>query len=202
MKKLPLVAMLEASFLAALAFIFDLLPSIKLSPAISISFAMVPIFILAFRWGVKVSFVAGFLWGLLQVALGDAAGQILTPLQGFIEFFIAFAFIGVAGIFRKPIKSSMEKRNTLVALLLIIVATFVGSAARYFWHFIAGFIFWAEYAPEDMNPVLFSFTVNGVTMLGAATFCSIILAILIKSAPSIILQGGSSSFPKSKKVDS
>lgn len=196
MKKISLVAMLEASFLAALAFIFDLLPSIQLTASISISFAMVPIFILAFRWGVKVSFIAGFLWGLLQVALGDAAGQFLTPLQGFIEFFIAFAFIGVAGFFQKPIKNQLEKRHSFKAYALIVAATFVGSAARYFWHFIAGFIFWAEYAPKSMNPVLFSFIVNGATMLASATLCSIVLVILIKSAPRIILQGGPSTHPK------
>ena len=53
MKNFKLVAMIEAAFFAAFAFILDLLPSIQLAPWISISFAMVPIFIVAFRWGVK-----------------------------------------------------------------------------------------------------------------------------------------------------
>lgn len=63
MKKIGLIALIEAAFFAAMALVLDLLPSLQLSPSISISFAMVPIFIIAFRWGFKVSFISGFLWG-------------------------------------------------------------------------------------------------------------------------------------------
>ncbi|WP_053220070.1 energy-coupled thiamine transporter ThiT [Virgibacillus senegalensis] len=200
MKKLGLVALIEASFFAALAFIFDLLPSIRLSPSISISFAMVPIFLLAFRWGFKVSALAGFIWGLLQVALGDAAGSILTPLQGFIEYFVAFAFTGFAGFFYKPVQAAFRKGKKTSALFLVIMAVFVGSVARYFWHFIAGFIFWGEYAPEGMNPVWFSLVANGVTALGAAVLCSILLVLVLSSAPALILRKTTAPVPSSKQA--
>ncbi|MFB1049974.1 energy-coupled thiamine transporter ThiT [Paraliobacillus sp. JSM ZJ581] len=186
MKKLGLLALIEISIFGALAFLFDLIPSIKLSSSISISFAMIPIFILAFRWGIKVSLLAGFLWGLLQIVLGDA--YILTPVQAFIEYFIAFAFIGFAGLFYPVIQKSLRSSNKTKTAVWIIVATFVGSLARYFWHFVAGFIFWGEYAPEDMNVVLFSFLTNGVTMLGAFVFCSILLVLLISTSPRLIIR--------------
>jgi hypothetical protein len=102
MKNLKLVAMIGAAFFAAFAFILDLLPSIQLAPWMSISFAMVPIFILAFRWGVKVGLLSGFLWGLLQVVLGNA--YYLAPIQFLIEYFLAFAFVGCAGLFTKRFK--------------------------------------------------------------------------------------------------
>ncbi|MFE8699591.1 energy-coupled thiamine transporter ThiT [Cytobacillus sp. FJAT-54145] len=184
MKKIGLLAMIEAAFFAAFALILDLLPSIKLSPAISISIAMVPIFILAFRWGYKVALLSGFLWGLLQVAVGDI--YFLTPIQFAIEYFIAFAFVGFAGLFYKIIHSYLQKGDKKTAMVWIVVATFVGSLARYFWHFVAGFIFWGEYAPEGMSPVLYSLVVNGGTMLGAAILCSIVVVLLISSAPRLL----------------
>jgi thiamine transporter len=188
MKKISLTALIEASFFAAFALILDLLPSIKLTPFVSISAAMVPIFILAFRWGFKVSFISGFLWGLLQVATGDI--YFLTVIQFLIEYFIAFAFIGFAGLFYPAIQRNIQNHSKGKAILWIVVAIFVGSFARYVWHFIAGVIFWGSYAPEGMSPVLYSLIVNGGTMLGAALLCSIVLALLISSAPRLILRKG------------
>lgn len=185
-KNITLVALIEASIFASLAFILDLLPSIRLSPSISISFAMVPILILAFRWGVRVSLISGFIWGVLQIVLGDA--YILTPLQAFIEYFMAFAFVGFAGLFYKVIQSNVKIGKKKKALFWIVMATLVGSTARYFWHFVAGFIFWGEYAPEDMNVVLFSFITNGITMLGAFTLCAILLVFLIGTSPRLIVR--------------
>ncbi|XXM74371.1 energy-coupled thiamine transporter ThiT [Lysinibacillus sphaericus] len=187
MKSLRLVVMIEAALMAAFALILDLLPSIDISPSISISFSMVPIFILAFRRGVKASLLAGFVWGVLQVALGNA--WIVTPVQMFIEYFVAFTFVGFAGLFLKHIQQSLRSENKSRLYTWIVVATVVGSAARYFWHFIAGFIFFKEYAPEGMSPVLFSLFANGVTMLGSALLCSIVLVLLIATAPRLISQG-------------
>lgn len=186
MKKLSLTAMIEASFFAAFAIILDFLPSIKLSPSISISAAMIPIFILAFRWGFKVSFIAGLLWGILQIAMGDA--WIATPLQAFIEYFVAFACIGFAGLFFRPIQNQLRSGNKKKALGWVVLAVFAGSLARYFWHFIAGVLFFGSYAPEGMSPVLFSFLANGATMLGAAILCSILAVLIISSAPRLIIR--------------
>lgn len=186
MKKLSLVAMMEIAIFAAFAFVLDLLPSIKLSPSISISFAMVPIFIIAFRWGVKASFISGLLWGLLQVVLGDA--WIATPVQAFIEYFVAFACVGFAGLFAPIIQKHFQHQQKAKGIAWVVVATFVGSFARYFWHFIAGFIFFKEYAPEGMSPVLFSLVANGTTMLGAFFFCSIVLGLLLSVSSKLIIQ--------------
>lgn len=178
--------MIEASFFAAFAIILDLLPSIKLSPSISISVAMIPIFILAFRRGFKVSFIAGLLWGILQIAMGDA--WIATPLQAFIEYFVAFACIGFAGLFYRVIQNQLRTGSRKKALGWVVVAVFIGSFARYFWHFIAGVLFFGSYAPKGMSPVLFSFLANGATMLGAAILCSIAAVFIISSAPRLIIQ--------------
>lgn len=188
MKNLSLVALIEASFFAVFAIILDLLPSIKLSPSISISVAMVPIFILAFRRGFKVSLLSGFLWGILQIAMGDA--WIATPVQGFIEYFIAFACIGFAGLFYPVIQKNLQDGHKKNVFGWAVLGVFVGSLARYFWHFIAGAIFFAEYAPKGMSPILFSFAANGVTMLGSAILCSIVVVLLVSASSRIITVKG------------
>lgn len=111
MRNTNLQAMIESAILAAFALIIDILPlSIKLPTGGSISFAMIPIFIIAYRWGFKRAFLGGLIWGLLQIVVGDA--YILTPVQAFIEYFIAFAFIGFAGLFYRPIQKALASDNS------------------------------------------------------------------------------------------
>lgn len=178
--------MIEAAFFAAIAMVLDLLPSITIAPAVTISFSMVPIFIMAFRWGFKVSFLSGFLWGLLQLTTGNF--YFLSIIQFLIEYFIAFAFIGFAGFFHPVIQKALKQGSKLAVSIWIVVAVFVGSLARYFWHFIAGVVFWGDYAPEGMSPVMYSFAMNGLAMLGAAVLCSIVLVILISASSRLIMK--------------
>ncbi|MGD6966290.1 energy-coupled thiamine transporter ThiT [Rossellomorea vietnamensis] len=184
MSKMRLTPMIEAAVFAALAVILDLLPSIRLSPAISISFAMVPVFIVAFRWGLRAGLISGFLWGLLQVVLGDI--YFLTPLQFAIEYFVAFTFVGFAGLLYRPIQTSLKNGNRKQLLMWAILGVIAGSLARYFWHFVAGFIFWGEYAPEGQSAVMYSLIANGTTVLGAIAFCSIVIALLAGSLPRLL----------------
>ncbi|OHX29245.1 hypothetical protein BWGOE5_48080 [Bacillus mycoides] len=110
MRNTNLQAMIESAILAAFAMIIDILPlSLKLPTGGSISFAMIPIFIIAYRWGFKMASLGGLIWGLLQIVVGDA--YILTPIQAFIEYFVAFAFIGFAGLFHRPIQKALASDN-------------------------------------------------------------------------------------------
>ncbi|RGO15214.1 energy-coupled thiamine transporter ThiT [Bacillus cereus] len=204
MRNTNLQAMIESAILAAFAMVIDILPlSIKLPTGGSISFAMIPIFIIAYRWGFKSAFLGGLVWGLLQIVVGDA--YILTPVQAFIEYFIAFAFIGFAGLFYRPIqkalltsnennleqsslgsrkdKPSSKQNEGKKVLAYIILATFIGSFACYFCHFIAGIIFWGQYAPKGQSAVLYSLIVNGSTMIGSYILCTVLLIFLFLTSP-------------------
>ncbi|HLR65609.1 energy-coupled thiamine transporter ThiT [Virgibacillus alimentarius] len=184
-KKLGLQAMIEVSIFAALAMLLDLLPSIKIIPSISISLSMIPIFIVAFRWGFLAAIISGFLWGILQVTLGDA--WILTPTQAFIEYFIAFTFVGFSGLFARLVKENLKENLKGRALFWVVIAIFVGSIARYFWHFVAGVIFFKSYAIEaGKSPFIFSLITNGTTFFFTALGCAIVLVLLIGRAPQLI----------------
>lgn len=186
MKKfLPLQAMLEVAIFAALAMLIDLLPGIKPIPSISISLAMVPIFIVAFRWGVKASFISGFIWGILQIVTGDA--WILTPLQAFIEYFVAFSFIGFAGLMMSVVQNAVRLQNRPKLITSVSVGVLIGSIGRYFWHFIAGVVFFANYAEEaGQTPIYFSFVTNSITMISNFIGCSIVIILILMVRPTFL----------------
>ncbi|MGH1287172.1 energy-coupled thiamine transporter ThiT [Bacillus toyonensis] len=217
MRNTNLQAMIESAILAAFAMIIDILPlSLKLPTGGSISFAMIPIFIIAYRWGFKMAFLGGLIWGLLQIVVGDA--YILTPIQAFIEYFVAFAFIGFAGLFHRPIQKALavshEDQSSLgsrkdkpaskqnkgkKALVYIILATFVGSFARYFCHFIAGIIFFGQYAPKGQSAALYSLIVNGSTMIGSFILCTVLLILLFTTSPRLFKSIGAYQMNTQKK---
>lgn len=80
------VILLEIAMMAAFAMVLDFIDSqIKgIFFGLSLSFSMVPVLLLSFRRGVKAGMTAGFLWGLLQIAVGDAAGSIVHPYKAFL----------------------------------------------------------------------------------------------------------------------
>ncbi len=190
MRNTNLQAMIESAILAAFAMVIDILPlSIKISATGgSISFAMIPIFIIAYRWGFKMAFLGGLIWGLLQIVVGDAI--IVTPIQVIIEYFVAFACIGFAGLFYKQIQQTLINGERKKTISYIILATFIGSLARYFCHFIAGIIFWGQYAPKGQSAVLYSLIFNGSTMIGSFILCAVLLIFLFTTSPRLFKSTG------------
>ncbi|MGH0594877.1 energy-coupled thiamine transporter ThiT [Bacillus pretiosus] len=203
MRNTNLQAMIESAILAAFALVIDILPlSIKISATGgSISFAMIPIFIIAYRWGFKMAFLGGLIWGLLQIVVGDAI--IVTPIQVIIEYFVAFAFIGFAGLFYRPIQKALltsnENNEGKKVIGYIILATFVGSFARYFCHFIAGIIFWGQYAPKGQSAALYSLIFNGSTMIGSYILCTVLLIFLFLTSPRLFKSIGAYQMNTQKK---
>lgn len=188
MQNKRLIMMIEASICGAMAMLLDLLPSIKITSVISISFAMVPIFIIALRRGVLAGILSGCVWEVLQFATGDA--DVLTPVQALIEYGIAFAAIGVAGVLKNSIQNEFAHGRKSKAITLVVTSVFIGSFSRYIWHFIAGFIFWGEYAPKGQSPVLYSLIVNGTTFVLTSILCSVVTGVLLSTAPRLVFPSG------------
>jgi thiamine transporter len=177
MRSKHLRGLIEASIMAALAMILDLLPSLQIGPFISISFAMVPVFIVAFRWGFTYGILSGFLWGLLQVVTGDI--YMLHWFQFLVEYFVAFAFVGFAGIFMHVIQKNFKDGKKTKGIIYVVLGILTGSLARYLVHFYAGVVFWGSYAPQGQPAWIYSLVVNGTAWAGNFIFCAIVLVLLI-----------------------
>ena len=175
MSKTNIRPMIEVALFATIAYILDLVTQpMSLGPWISLSFKMVPIFLLSFRWGVKAGAMGGLIWGLLQVVTGQAASGWLTLTQGFLEYFVAFSLIGISGVVKPALDKAIKQGNKVKSLMVITEGILLGSFARYLIHFIAGIIFWGSYAPKGQSPFLYSFIVNSSSFLGE-TLASLIV---------------------------
>jgi len=179
MSKTTVRPMIEVALLATIAYILDLVTQpMSLGPWISLSFKMVPIFLLSFRWGVKAGAMGGFIWGLLQVVTGEAAGGWLTPIQGFLEYFVAFSLIGLSGTVKPALDKAIRDKKRVQTLTYITAGVVLGGFARYLIHYIAGVIFWGSYAPAGQSAYIYSLVVNSSSFLGETIASLIVFFIL------------------------
>lgn len=189
MQRKQLLFVIEVAILTALALVLDLIPFLKFKiwPAGgSISFAMIPVFIAAFRWGLKGGLASGFLWGMLQIAVGDA--YILNFWQGLIEYGFAFTVLGLSGIVANQVSEAARQKDTAKTIRFVILGVCIGGIGRYLAHFFAGFIFFAEYAPEGQPAWLYSLIYNSTYMIPAMILAIIIIAILFTKQPRLLLK--------------
>ncbi|WP_019786259.1 energy-coupled thiamine transporter ThiT, partial [Streptococcus sobrinus] len=60
----------------------------------------------------------------------------------------------------------------------MVVGVLIGSLARYCIHFIAGILFWGNYAPKGQSALLYSAIINGSSFLGETLACIVALLLL------------------------
>ena len=120
MRNNRLLFMVEIAVFSALALIFDLLANVvsfSLWPqGGSVSISMVPVFLMAYRWGVKGGLTTGLLLGLLQIISGTA--YIMHPIQGLLDYIVAYTVVGFAGIAFRYAKDNKAKRNMKTSFVL------------------------------------------------------------------------------------
>ena len=108
--------------------------------------SMVPILWLALRRGPKVGLFGATLYGIVQLIVEPF---IFYPTQVLLDYPIAFGALGIAGFFQK---------RPSIGVTLGIIGRFVA-------HFFSGIIFFPEFAPEGMNPAVYSAIYNGGYLL-------------------------------------
>lgn len=176
--------MVEGTIVAALAFMLSLLPT-NIGSSFTISLGMVPLTIFALRRGIKPALLSAFIWGILHFPAGDV--YYLSVLQVLIEYPIAFTFAGFAGLYAPKVQQALLDHNQKEAAKNVILGSLAGTGARFFWHFIAGVVFWGSYALWGMNPWIFSFVMNGAGGLATGIVTSVIAVGALKKVPQLFL---------------
>ncbi|UOY91685.1 energy-coupled thiamine transporter ThiT [Ectobacillus sp. JY-23] len=175
--------LIEIAMASALAIVLDIVPflSFKLwAQGGSISFAMIPIFLIAFRWGWKAGLLNGLVFALLQLIIEP---MVVHPVQGLIDYGLAFPAIGLAGLFANSLKNAAARGNRAGIWSSMIAGVLLGSLLRFLCHFTAGIVFFGAYAPKGQPVALYSLLYNGSYMLPAAILSIILLGALFSSAP-------------------
>jgi thiamine transporter len=190
MKQNKTLFLVEVAVFTALAFLLDLVSNFVFSriwpQGGSVSIAMVPVFLMAYRWGIKGGVLTGFLLGLLQFVLGYS--QIYTPVQGIIDYLVAFAVVGLAGVFASQIKNAVQQGQRTKWIIYATVGILFGSLLRFLSHFYTGIVFFGEYAPKDQPVALYSLIYNGTYMVPSFIICAIVVILVISAAPRKMLQ--------------
>ncbi|MUK90273.1 energy-coupled thiamine transporter ThiT [Ornithinibacillus sp. L9] len=179
--------LIEVAIFAALALVLDIIPlSFKIwAQGGSISFAMIPIFIVAFRWGIKGGLLAGLIWGALQIPFG---AWIMHPVQGFLDYIVAFTVLGFAGVFAKQIKEALKEGQTKTYLTYITFGIIIGSMLRFAAHFVAGVVFFAEYMPPEFTNIwVYSLIYNISYIVPSIILCTVVVFFLFNKQPKALL---------------
>jgi len=163
----------------------------------SISFAMLPIGIVALRRGAAAGALMGAIFGMFDLLIGP---YIVHWAQVLLDYPVPYLLFGaVVGLFARPYawttKRLVEKGKTLLfsrltAGSIVIAGAFVaGGALRYASHVLSGVIFFSEYA-EGGNVWAYSFVYNiaylGPSLVVSLALALIIVPILAHAVPSVV----------------
>ena len=156
------VRLTESAIMIALATILSLLKLVNLPYGGSVTLAsMLPILLIAYRYGTAWGMLTGFVHGVIQLILDPS---VLSPVTGalsvasviILDYSLAFAVIGLGGLFRKFIK----KQNTA----LLAGSIFTG-ILRYICHVIVGCTVWAGLSIPTAGALIYSFIYNATYMI-------------------------------------
>lgn len=124
-------------------------------------FSIMFICLIGYIYGAKIGLITGVAYGILQFITGP---YIYAPLQVLLDYPLAFGALGLAGFF------SAKKHGLVIGYL-------VGAFGRYVCHVISGYIFFAAYAPEGMNPFVYTVGYNLTYILPEAIATVVILSL-------------------------
>lgn len=161
----------EGAVLIAAAQVLSFVKLYELPNGGSLTLAMFPILLFAVRWGFGAGIMGGFVFGALQFMFDGGFALGWQSMIG--DYFVAFAALGLAGIFRRR-------------KLGIFPGIVVGCAARFLVHYVVGATIWAEWMPEEFlgmtmtTPWIYSAIYNAVYMIPNTVLALVIAALLYK----------------------
>ena len=157
-----LQALTESALLIALSTVLSFLKLISMPYGGSVTLAsLLPIAIISYRHGMKHGIFAATVYAVIQQILDLSLLSYATSWQSVVaiivlDYLLAFAVAGIAGIFRRPIQ------NQTLALTL---GCFLVSLCRYTCHVISGATVWVGLSIPTEAALSFSFAYNATYMI-------------------------------------
>lgn len=154
----------ESAVMIALATVLSLIKVVDLPYGGSITLAsMLPVMIIAYRHGVVWGLFTGLTHGAIQLVIGIISSSILSYATGpaaaaaiiIFDYLLAFALIGIAGIFR----GIKNERAAFIA------GTVISCVLRYACHVISGATVWAGLSVPDSAALSYSIIYNATYMI-------------------------------------
>jgi thiamine transporter len=136
----------------------------------SIDLVMIPLIIFAMRSNAGWGMGAGLVFGILKFFFAN--GTAVDWVSIVFDYGVAYAMVGLAGLFRKNYR-------------LLPVAALTGCLARFAIHFLSGITVYAKYLPESFMGIekpslwLYSLLYNGTYMLPNTILAVVICSLLV-----------------------
>ena len=127
--------------------------------------SLLPLILFAYVYGTVPGLILGFVHGTLQFLFG---GWFLNVIQLLLDYPLAFAVLGLAGLFNKL----LDERVGLA------VGTVVGCVARWFVAALGGLIFWSDLTEGIWPAVVYTVTYNASYMIPECIITAVV-AVLI-----------------------
>lgn len=122
---------------------------------------MLPICLIGYWFGWKQGIITGIAYGFLQFVLDP---YMLSIPQVLFDYPLAFGALGLSGLFAN------RKYGLQIGYVVGVIGRFVFST-------LSGVIFFAEYAPEGMNPWVYSSLYQGAYLGTEGILTLIIIAL-------------------------
>jgi thiamine transporter len=171
----------EGGLVIALSVVLSFVTIWQMPQGGSISLAMLPMLVYAFRRGLVPGFIAGALYGVIDALLKP---YVVHPIQFLLDYPVAFGALGLAGMFSalwvRNVRAGHLGRGVVVALVPGVLLAALG---RYAAHVLSGMVYFAEYAGD--SPVLvYSLVYNSFVLVSAAA-CLVAIPLLMRALPAI-----------------
>ena len=152
----------------ALSFALSYVKLFSLPQGGSVTLAsMLPLIIYSYVFGARKGVLAGIIYGVLQCLQSP---QIYQPVQVLIDYPIAFASIGLAGVVK-------NLKFLKTPLIKFIFGASVACIMRYLCHFVSGYYVFSSWAMEGYTALTWSLVYNLylIAELGIILFVGIFL---------------------------
>ncbi|MED2799758.1 energy-coupled thiamine transporter ThiT [Bacillus thuringiensis] len=176
--------LMEMAIFAALSLVLDVFSFKAWAQGGSISLQMIPIFLMAFRWGWKGGITTGLLVGLLQLVTGP---YIIHPAQGLLDYPVAFTLVGFAAVTAKSVRKAAYENNQTKFIAFLFIGALIGSIGRLAAHFFSATIFFGAAAPAGQAIWIYSLIYNSSYVIPSFILSITIIIILFSARPKLIL---------------
>lgn len=150
----------ECGILMATALALSYVKIFNMPAGGSVSIGILPLLLIAARRGFKTGALCGFCFGFLLLTNG---ATILHPIQFLLDYPLAYAMIGFAGLF---------KWNTG---LKAATATTVANLIRLQFHVVAGAVFFSKAKENFSEALAFSYAYNCGHLIPETIICAAIV---------------------------
>ncbi|MEG0013142.1 MAG: energy-coupled thiamine transporter ThiT [Cellulosilyticaceae bacterium] len=180
-KKMNTRVLVLGGMCIALSFILSFFKLMRMPQGGSITLAsMFPLALYAFVFGPVAGTIAGFAYGILDFIQEAYAAHWISIL---LDYPLAYACLGIVGFIPMLFKRTTKKNVFFSSISFqFTLGLFIALSCRFFMHLLSGVVFFAEYAPEGMNPWAYSAGYN-ISFLSIEFIITSIIGIILISTP-------------------